>query len=253
MNKKSPPIVSIVIPAYGAEKYLSKTLDSVLEQDYPHWECFVVDDGSTDGTADIIQSYAKRDSRIKYLKTPENMGAFAARNLGIDHMGGRYLCFLDADDIWDFQKISTQLSYMQDKDCSITCHAYNYIDEIGAITKGIVTPLPEFDLKSYMGNTRINMDTVMIDTHKTGKLQFRKAPKREDTQFWIDALGQGITVLGMTHVLASYRIHGGQISGNKAEMALRTLHLYLTQPHLPKTTALLCWIKYAINATLKRL
>ena len=253
MTKTNSPTVSIVIPAYGAEKYLAKTLDSVLEQDYAHWECWVVDDCSTDGTADIIKQYADRDSRIKYLQTPENMGAFGARNLGMDHMRGRYLCFLDADDIWDFQKISTQLSYMQDKDCHITCHAYNYIDEIGALIKGIVTPLPEFDLQSYMGNTCINMDTVMIDTHKTGKLTFRNAKKREDTQFWIDALGQNMTILGMTHILASYRIHGGQISGNKVEMALRTLHLYLKQPYVSKITAFGCWFNYMINATLKRL
>lgn len=248
-----PPTISIIIPAYNAQQYLPTTLDSVLAQDFTNWECHIINDCSPDNTQSVIDDYVAQDARFKTQTTPHNMGAFGARNLGINSCGGQYICFLDADDVWHPHKLSAQYKFMQTNPCHISCHAYDYINETGNTIKNTVTPLPNFTLQSYMGNTCINMDTVMIDTHKTGKLQFKNAPKREDTQFWIDALGTGKTILGMPDVLASYRIHGGQISGNKAEMAIRTLHLYLNQPYINKWQGLTRWLNYTINATLKRL
>ena len=246
-------MISIVIPAYGAESYIHKTLDSVIAQDHDHWECIIVDDCSPDKTIDIITQYSNNDSRFKILKTPYNMGAFGARNMGIEAISGDYVCFLDADDIWHPKKLSIQLAFMEKTGCDISCHAYNYIDENDKPIKNNVVPLPEFNIISYMKNTCINMDTVMLNIQKTGTLKFKNAPKREDTQFWIDALGSQKSILGMPDVLASYRIHGGQVSGNKLEMAIRTLCLYLKQPYIGKTQAIICWGHYMINATLKRL
>lgn len=255
MPPSNTPVISIVIPAYKAQRYIDRTLDSVITQDYNLWECIIINDCTPDNTMDVVAQYVNKDPRFKTVTTPHNMGAFGARNLGIDTIIGRYLCFLDADDVWHPKKLSTQLTFMKKTECDISCHAYNYIDENDTTIKGTVTPLPQFDIGSYMGNTCISMDTVMIDTHKTGPLKFRNAPKREDTQFWIDALSPPSpkTILGMDNILASYRIHGGQVSGNKLEMALRTLHLYLSQPHVTKSQALINWLRYMVNATQKRL
>ena len=245
--------VSIIIPAYNCEAYISRTLDSVVNQSYSNWECLVIDDCSQDNGANIIQKYQQLDIRIKYLRTENNMGAFGARNVGIENAIGDYICFLDADDIWHKDKVKYQLDFMKEHDCDVSTHGYNYIDENDNEIKSAVVPLADFTLKIYMGNTCINMDTVMLDVSRMGKRYFINEPKREDTRYWIDILGQNYVIKGMDNVLASYRIHKGQISGNKVEMVLRTLNLYMKQPYINKWTAMLCFVKYVINAIIKRI
>ena len=142
---------------------------------------------------------------------------------------------------------------MKNNRCDVSTHGYDYIDEAGNKIKGNVIPLKQFTLKSYMGNTCINMDTVMLNTKSMGKMYFKNEPKREDCAYWIDVLGHGHIIMGMNDIMASYRLHGGQISGNKIEMALRTFMVYMKQPYINKISAIICFIKYAINATLKRI
>jgi len=113
--------------------------------------------------------------------------------------------------------------------------------------------LKQFTLQSYMGNTCINIDTVMLNTKSIDKIYFKDIKKREDAMYWIDVLGHGHIIMGMDDIMASYRLHRGQISGNKIEMALRTFKLYMTQPYVNKLSAMICFVKYIINAILKRI
>ena len=249
MKEKS--IISIVTPAYNAQKYIGETISSVLEQTYADWEMLIIDDCSTDNTAEIIKSY--NDKRIKYFKTPNNMGAFGARNIGIEKATGDFICFLDADDIWAKGKLEKQLKFMQKNKCDVSSHGYDYIDEVGNKIKGNVIPLEHFTLKSYMGNTCIGMSTVMLNTRSMGKMYFKNEPKREDTAYWIDILGHGHIIMGFNDVLSSYRLHFNQVSSNKIEMAIRILKLYMKQPYVNKITAMCCFLKYVVNAILKRL
>lgn len=108
-------LVSIIMPAYNAEKYIAEAIQSVLDQEYPNFELLIINDGSTDGTEEIIQSFS--DSRIHYFKQ-KNKGVSAARNVGMDHINGEFFCFLDADDLFTLRGISSRINIFN-KDASI--------------------------------------------------------------------------------------------------------------------------------------
>ena len=104
------PLVSVVMPAFNAENYIIEAVDSVLTQDYTNWELFVVNDGSTDSTAEILNSYT--DPRIKVVHQV-NQGVSIARNQGLARMKGHFFTFLDADDLWPLNSLSSRIRFMQ--------------------------------------------------------------------------------------------------------------------------------------------
>ncbi|MBS7562851.1 glycosyltransferase [Mucilaginibacter sp. Bleaf8] len=105
-------LVSIIIPCYNYGKYLSQALDSVASQAYAHWECIIVDDGSTDNTADVAKPYTLADNRFKYIYQ-KNAGLSAARNTGIAASKGKYLQLLDADDMLESNKLKLQVAELE--------------------------------------------------------------------------------------------------------------------------------------------
>ncbi|MBW4603103.1 MAG: glycosyltransferase family 2 protein [Calothrix sp. FI2-JRJ7] len=115
---KESPLVSVIIPAYNAETFIKRTLDSILSQTYTNIEVLVVDDGSLDGTADILKSFVQKDSRVKLLQQ-SNRGVAAARNLAIEKSSGEYIAPIDADDIWYPQKLEKQVQCLLEADPSV--------------------------------------------------------------------------------------------------------------------------------------
>jgi glycosyltransferase involved in cell wall biosynthesis len=134
--EKKTPVVSVVIPAYNAEVYLRRTVDSILCQTYKRLEIIIVDDGSTDKTLDIAEEYAAGDSRVEVISTP-NQGVAAARNLGIDRATGAFIAFLDADDLWHPTKIEKQLATLSSRgpDWGAVYTLHRVIDQIDQVTQ----------------------------------------------------------------------------------------------------------------------
>src|SRR5690625_4333075 len=114
MNALNQTLVSVITPAYNAERFIEETIESVLQQTYSEWEMIIVDDRSTDNTVAIIERYVKKDDRIKLIELPDNSGSAVARNTAMDHARGRYLAFLDSDDLWLPEKLERQLKFMQE-------------------------------------------------------------------------------------------------------------------------------------------
>src|SRR5690625_4190600 len=106
------PLVSIITPVYNAERFLSETIKSVKEQTYKNWELLLVDDCSKDNSAKIIKEFNRTDDRIKYIKLEKNSGASISRNTGIKNAKGRFIAFVDSDDLWEPEKLEIQISYM---------------------------------------------------------------------------------------------------------------------------------------------
>lgn len=104
------PLVSVIMPAYNAEKYIGEAIASVCAQTYENWELLILDDGSADRTAEIAQAYAQRDARIRVLRNPQNMGVARTRNRGFDLAQGEWIALLDSDDRWHVQKLEKQLA-----------------------------------------------------------------------------------------------------------------------------------------------
>ena len=119
--------VSIITPVYNSEKYLKDTIESVLNQTYTNFELILINDKSKDSSIDICNSY--KDDRIKIIDLPENVGVCMARNIGIKSASGRYIAFLDSDDVWDSKKLEKQISFMKKINAGISCTEYERVDE----------------------------------------------------------------------------------------------------------------------------
>ena len=127
-------LVSIVTPVYNAERFIKETIDSVIAQTYKNWEMILVDDCSSDSSAEIIDEYVKSDSRIKYMKNAENSGAAVSRNAGIEAAEGQYIAFVDSDDVWESEKLEKQLEFMKENGYGFTFTSYRYVMEDGSVT-----------------------------------------------------------------------------------------------------------------------
>lgn len=124
-------LVSIITPSYNSEKYISNTIESVITQTYQNWEMIIVDDCSTDSSCDIAEKYTQKDSRIKLIKLNKNSGPAKARNRAIKEAKGRYISFLDSDDIWYHRKLEKQVYFMKENDLAVTCSSYYIVDAKG--------------------------------------------------------------------------------------------------------------------------
>lgn len=208
--------VSIIMPAYNCEKYIAKSIASVIAQTYSNWELLVCDDCSTDGTKAIVESLSENDSRIRCMTTPENVGASEARNYGIKNATGRYLAFLDSDDIWYPEKLEKQIAFMQEKNCVLSSTAYEHITENGEKTGRVVVPPKKagYNYCLYVGNC-IGNSTAIYDMSKHGKIYVPTIRKRNDFALWLKILKKGGKSYGMPEVLVSYCNRSDSLSKHK--------------------------------------
>lgn len=222
-------LVSIIVPVYNAEKFIRETMDCVVSQTYPEWELLLVEDCSRDKTVDIIEAYIREsgEKRIRLIRQPENMGAARARNRGLQEAGGRYIAYLDADDLWLPEKLEHELEFMKKKDGAFVFTDYEFADENGKGT-GKVVHVPEtLNYRQALSNTTIFTSTVMFDTQKISK-ELLEMPviKSEDTALWWKVLRNGYTARGLDENLVKYRRPGKSLSSNKLEALRRIWNLY---------------------------
>ena len=209
-------LVSIITPAYNAERFLAATLDSVLNQTWPHWELIVVDDGSSDSTPAILAEYAGRDSRIHPLRQA-NAGSAAARNLGIRQAEGRYIVLLDADDLWEPQFLEKQLAFMKEKNALLVYSSFKRIDEQGREFLKPFLCRPQVTYKQMQVTNHIQCMTGIYDTVPHGKVFLHEELKsyRDDYAYWLDIIKMTGIAYGNPEILASYRITSGSCTGKK--------------------------------------
>lgn len=247
--------VSIIIPVYNCEKYIEHTLKSVLNQAYKNFEVLVVDDASTDRSMEIIKQYAKKDTRIKIFNMPQNSGVSACRNLAISKASGRYIAFLDSDDIWPENKLANQLFFMKKHHIALSHTSYSFIDESGKPMKtGQVDVDFIVDKAKYMKTTQIGLSTVMIDRQMIPEIKFPNDRELcEDARTWMSFLRQNKKFYGLNQVLMFYRVRQHQLSQNKIKMAKNTLKRYLDEKDLPIYLRLYYFAHYAFHGFEKRL
>ncbi len=164
-------MISIIVPVYHAKKYIVETMDCVLAQTYSHWELLLIEDGGNDGTAELIEQYAaqKEETRIRLIRQPSNLGAASARNRGVGEARGRYIAYLDADDLWVPEKLERELEFLKEKQAAFVFTGYEFADEQGRGT-GKVVHVPEtLNYRQALSNTTIFTTTVMFDTRKIPK------------------------------------------------------------------------------------
>ena len=195
-------LVSIIMPNYNSEKYIEATLNSVLAQTYTNWELLFVDDCSSDNSVDLVKKY--NDARIKIMSTGTNGGAATARNIAIKEARGKWIAFLDSDDLWFPEKLSSQLKFMYDNDYGFSFTNYEDGEKIVTGPKSIGV------YKMYQTNW-IGCLTVMYDREKVGLIQIEPIRKRNDYALWLKVIKkEKCHHLDMT--LASYNRHENSIS-----------------------------------------
>lgn len=209
------PLVSIVTPCYNSEKYIRQTIESVLNQTYKNFEMIIVDDVSTDKSVEIIKEYQEKDSRIKLIEAKEKIGASGARNLALREMKGKFVAFLDSDDLWAKEKLEKQVKFMQENNVLFSYTDYGYVDEEGNVLDMIrISPNKTTHFSMLIGDS-LGCLTIMYDAEKCGLMQIPSLKKRNDYALWcmvLKKLKEGKKCPG---VLASYRKSSNSLSGGK--------------------------------------
>ena len=242
--------VSIILPAYNCEKYIRDTLISVQNQDYKNWELLIINDASTDNTLAEIEPFAAKDSRIKVISHQVNKGVAAARNTGISQAKGRFLAFIDSDDLWGKEKLSRQIFFMHKHNAALSHTAFAFINANGEIAKQGQSAVDEkIDMKTYMKTSQIRMSSVMIDRNRIKDVHFPADRKLcEDARLWMDYLRSGEHFYGLNQVLMLYRVRPKQLSHRKDKMAWTAFKRYMSEKTLTPVERISCFAHYACSA-----
>lgn len=248
-------MVSIIVPVYNAANYIENTIRMVCEQTYKDWELILVDDASRDGSAQIIEDIiASQKKRIRLVKRNTNQGAASARNAGIDASSGRYIAFLDADDVWQKDKLEKQVAFMERTGAAFSFHSYEFGDENARPTGRIVHAPKTLKFRQALSRTVIFTTTVMFDTEKIDMeiIHMPEVPS-EDTATWWRILKSGYVAYGLDENLAIYRRPAKSLSSNKLQAIGRIWFLYRNIANLSVAESLFYFGGWAVRATLRRL
>lgn len=247
------PLVSIITPVYNAERFLSDTIKSVQNQTYKNWEMLLVDDCSKDNSAQIIKEFQKYDNRIKYIKLEKNSGASVSRNTGIKNAKGRFIAFVDSDDIWKPEKLEIQIKYMLKENLGFTFTSYRYMKENGELTNKIAKAPSKINYNGLLKNTIIGCSTVVIDREIVDYFEMPLVRRGQDTATWLQILRKEKYAYGIEQDLVNYRLVGESLSSNKIIALKRTWNTYrnVEKLGLLKSSYVFCF--YVFNAIKKRI
>jgi teichuronic acid biosynthesis glycosyltransferase TuaG len=242
------PLVSVIMPARNAVRFIDQAMRSVIEQTHSRWELVVVDDASTDGTAEHVAAAASADARIRLIRLDRRVGPGPARNVALADLRGDYVAFLDSDDLWLPGKLERQLSFMREHGSAFCIHGYRMIDEHGR-ERGRAIRVPErVDYGLLLRHTIIAPVTVLLDRGRVGPLEMPDLPQHEDLVLWFRILKRGIVAHGMPDELARYRIVKTSASRDKLRSARRMWRVYRRIEGLSLPRAAWCYSHYAWNA-----
>jgi teichuronic acid biosynthesis glycosyltransferase TuaG len=248
------PLVSVITPNFNGARHLDSTRAALQQQEVQDWEWLVVDDGSTDGSVELVAAWSASDARIHLLRAPSNAGAGPARNLGTAHSRGRYVAFLDADDVWEESKLREQLAFMEASGALFSYTSFRYMPETGGAA-GVIAKVPQrMRYRDALKNTAILTSTVMIDTHgiQRSEIEFPDVRRGQDTALWWRLLRTYGPASGVQRPLTGYRQNPGSLSAHRGTALRRTWFLYREVERLSRPRAAWCFINYVWNAVRRR-
>ena len=246
-------MVSIITPCYNASFFISGTIESVLAQTYQNWELLIVDDCSTDDSAEVIQKYVNADSRIKYFKTEQPSGGpTGPRNVAIHEANGRYIAFLDSDDVWLPNKLQDQITVFNrsSKNVALVYSNYEKMDEDGCCGKRIIKAPKKVNYKKLLKGNVIACATAMYDRKKVGKC-YMKDIKHEDYVLWLSILKKKYVALNTNTIGALYRVRKGSVSSNKRKTLKWQWNIYRNEEEKNVFASLYYFMNYSFKAFLK--
>lgn len=225
------------MPSFNSETFISKSIESVVNQTYKNWELIIIDDKSQDQTCKIIEEYLKKDKRIKLIKLDANSGPANARNIGIDHSNERFIAFIDSDDVWAPDKLGRQLSVFLNEKCAICFTSFikvyenNNSNEVTVFSKRMLTH------KNMLKLNYIGCSTAVYDKDICGKMYMPLIRYAEDYSLWLLILKKNNVAIGIQEPLVKYYVRSNSESRGKLRAAVghwKALYLYGEAPILGK-------------------
>lgn len=243
-------LVSIITPTFNSDEFIREAIESVQRQTYEYWEMLIVDDASSDDTCKIVNEFVRNDERIKLIRLTENGGAAVARNVAINEASGRFIAFLDSDDLWLPHKLEKQLVFMQKHNYLFTYAAYDKIDAEGSVIGHIGVP-DKVSYSDLLKTCSIGCLTAVYDTAYFGKVKMPLIRKRQDFGLWLKLLKEADFAYGMKDALGQYRVRSSSISANKANTAMYTWRLYRKIEKLSVIKSSYYFSHYAVRGLLR--
>ncbi|MFO7744600.1 MAG: glycosyltransferase family 2 protein [Psychroflexus sp.] len=226
-------LVSIVTPVYNAEKFIQETIQSVQNQSYENWEHILVDDSSSDNSTEVIEEFSKNDPRIKLVKLSKNSGPAVARNKAIHLAKGRYLAFLDADDIWFDFHLKDSLNFLTENKCEFVFASYKRSNEdLDFVYSDFEVPA-KVSYTDILKSNSISCLTAVVDTLALGKKEMPLIRKRQDMGLWLKYLKETEYAYGIQKPHAIYRIRENSLSRNKLHLIKYQWEFYRKVEQLP--------------------
>lgn len=229
MKENKQPLISVIMPAYNAEKYIEQSIQSVLNQDYTNLELIIINDCSKDKTIKIIENYAKKDDRIKYYTNKENSGVAYTRNFGIEKANGEWIAFLDSDDIWKKEKLQKQIDIINKEKIEPTLiyTGSSFIDENNQAYNFSIQVPEKVTYKELLKQNVISCSSTLIKKQILTNVKMEHDNIHEDFLLWLKILKQYNTyAYGVNMPLLVYRISRNSKSGNKIKSAKMTYMVY---------------------------
>ena len=244
-------LVSVITPTFNSAKYIGEAITSVQRQTYRNWEMIIVDDASTDDTCSIVKKFVRNDGRIKLIKNQTNGGPAKARNIALECASGRYIAFLDSDDLWRENKLEKQLEVFREKNCPLVYSAYEKIDEKGNRQGRLVAVPSCIDYSRLLSATVIATVTAIYDTESVGHVLMPDIRMRQDYALWLKILRKGGVAHAVTEPLAYLRKRQGSVSSNKISAAIYVWKVYRDYEKLTIYRSMYHFFNYALRAFVK--
>jgi teichuronic acid biosynthesis glycosyltransferase TuaG len=224
--QENKPLVTVVTAVHNSDPFLNKTIQSVTNQGFTNWEMVLVDDCSNDRSVEIIERAMETDARLKLIRLTKNSGAAVARNTAIEAANGRYMAFLDSDDLWKPEKLALQIQFMQSQDAALTYTYYERMSEAGVpLNQTVICPL-KINYQQLLKSNVIGCLTAIYDSGKLGKVYMPLIRKRQDFGLWLSILKREKSAYCLPESLALYRVRTSSISSNKVDLIKYNWQLY---------------------------
>ena len=250
MNIIDDDLVSIITPAYRVEKIVQETIDSVIAQSYKNWEMLVADDRSPDGTASVVSAAAAADQRVRLVRCKVNGGPAAARNAALAEARGRWVAFLDSDDLWLPEKLEETIRHALANRSALTFTGFRRISFDGTQKGGYISVPATLTYEQLLGNTAIATSTVLVDRRMVGDVSMKKV-YYDDFVCWLEILKRGFKAHGLNKDLMRYRVVANSVSRNKRRSAAEVWKIYRQVEELGLVRAAWYFSRYAVNALRK--